>query len=220
MINLKQNSRFYKIKKKLIGRKYEAQLLKLGSTVNLKNVLVAYNNYISNQCNLNNVTLGDFSYVGAASQLSNVKVGKFCSIADNVKIGLGFHPTDRVSTHPSFYSNNKAFKCFANENSFNEYKETVIENDVWIGSNTIIFGGVTIHSGSIVAGGSIVTKDVEPYAIVGGNPAKLIKYRFEEGIIKKLLSVKWWNRDLNWIETNYKSFNDIELFLKLTGNIE
>ncbi|WP_446725118.1 CatB-related O-acetyltransferase [Mucilaginibacter sp. SJ] len=178
---------------------------------------VAYNNYISNQCNLNNVGLDDFSYVGAASQLFNVKVGKFCSIADNVKIGLGFHPTDRVSTHPSFYSNNKAFKCFANENLFNEYKETVIENDVWIGSNAIIFGGITIGNGSVVAGGSIVTKDVEPYAIVGGNPAKLIKYRFEEDIIKKLLSFKWWSHDLSWIEANYKSFNDMELFFKLTG---
>jgi acetyltransferase-like isoleucine patch superfamily enzyme len=215
MINLKQNSRLYKVNKKLVERKYGQKLLKLGTTVNLKNVEISYNNYISNQCNLNNVTLGEFSYVGQSSQLFNVKVGKFCSIADNVKIGLGFHPTDRVSTHPSFYSKNKAFKCFANENSFDEFKETIIENDVWIGSNAIIFGGVTIGNGSIVAGGAIVTKNVEPYSIVGGNPAKHIRFRFDEDVIQKMLEFKWWEKDLSWIEANYKSFNEVDQFLKL-----
>jgi acetyltransferase-like isoleucine patch superfamily enzyme len=219
MIDLRTHKNFYKFNKWLLGKKYKNQLLKLGKNVDLKGVSIGYNNFISSNTKLVDVEIGDFSYVSNNSQLINAEIGKFCSIGDGVKIGLGFHPTERVSTHPSFYSNNKIFKCFADSVSFKEYRPTIVGNDVWIGSNVMIFGGVKIGDGAILAGGAIITKDVEPYTIVGGNPAKLIKHRFDADVVKKLLDFKWWDKDLSWIQQNYNVFNDTEAFLKFIGNL-
>lgn len=214
MVNLAVNSRYFFNRRRVL-KQYRDQLLRMGDNVGLRNTEISYNNYFSAGTFLNNVSIGNYSYTGINTQIHNAQIGKFCSIADNVKIGMGFHPVDRVSTHPSFYANNKAFKCFAKEMMFNEFKETIIGNDVWIGSHVMIFGGVKIGDGAIIAGGSILTKDVEPYTIVGGNPAKPIRPRFEQEVINKLLDFKWWDKDLAWIEANYKAFNVVDDFLKI-----
>lgn len=86
--------------------------------------------------------------------------------------------------------------------------QILIQNDVWIGRGSTIMGGITIHNGAVIAANSVVTKDVEPYSIVGGNPAKLIKYRFDSEIIEKLLSIQWWNWDYKKISSNKKWFNN------------
>jgi len=199
---------------------YRKKHLKMGKAVKLRNVNLSNHNYFSSYTVLANVSIGDYSYTGTQTIIRNATIGKFCSIADNVKIGLGFHPIDHVSTHPSFYSNNKRFKCFSDKLVVDEYKPTIIGNDVWIGTNTIIFGGVTIGDGAIIAGGSIVTKDVDPYGIIGGNPAKLIKYRFGEDTIKKFLNYKWWEKDLSWIEINYQKFHKPEIFLEFIEEVK
>jgi acetyltransferase-like isoleucine patch superfamily enzyme len=209
---------YYKINRKRILNKYKDQFLLLGNNVVLVDAQFKLHNYVSNNAILHNVTMDNYSYIGMHTQIRNATIGKFCSIADNVKIGLGFHPVDRVSTHPAFYSNNKGLKFFAKELSFDEYKPTIVGNDVWIGSHTIIFGGITIGDGAVVAGGSIITKDVEPYSIVGGNPAKLIRYRFDQEVIKQLMEFKWWDKDVRWIENNYKSFNVLDDFLTLISS--
>ena len=90
---------------------------------------------------------------------------------------------------------------------------THIGNDVWIGLNATILDGVTIGDGAIVAAGAVVTKDVPPYAVVGGVPAKIIKYRFTESQIDFLLKFRWWEKDRKWIQQNYKRFQDIESFI-------
>lgn len=86
--------------------------------------------------------------------------------------------------------------------------QILIQNDVWIGRGSTIMGGVTIHNGAIIAANSVVTKDVEPYSIVGGNPAKIIKYRFEKEIVDKLIMIQWWNWDDKKISNNKKWFNN------------
>jgi len=157
--------------------------------------------------------LGDLSYVGKRSQVCSTKMGRFCSIGEDVKIGPGLHPVDFVSTHPAFYANNKKSLCFSDKLLIDEYKAVEIGNDVWIGTNAIILGGLKIGDGAIIAAGAIVTKDVEPYAIVGGNPAKIIKYRFSEEVIAKLLKLKIWERDLKWIRENHAYFLNPGLFI-------
>jgi carbonic anhydrase/acetyltransferase-like protein (isoleucine patch superfamily) len=109
-------------------------------------------------------------------------------------IGLGKHPTKLLSTHPAFYSlHNASGITFVSENKFAEHSQVVIGNDVWMGAGSLILGGINIGDGAVIAAGAIVTRDVEPYSVVGGIPAKLIRYRFPENIIEELMEWKWWN---------------------------
>ena len=160
--------------------------------------------------------MGSFCYVAPDSCLNNVDVGKFCSIGSHVQIGLARHPSRTfVSTHPAFYSNDH-MGCPL---SFRETKvfddsapKTSIGDDVWIGSNVIIPGGIRIGTGAIVATGSVVVKDVPPYAIVGGNPANIIRLRFSDEQIEILLASEWWNWPIDKISRNAVEFSDIEKF--------
>jgi len=177
-------------------------------------------NTIYNDVSLSEVSLGDFTYIASGTKISRAKIGKFCSIGPDCKIGLGKHPTKSfVSTHPIFYSTLKqaqiAFAdiAFADKNYFEEFGNIEIGNDVWIGANAIIVDGIKIGDGAIVAAGAVVTKDVPPYAIVGGVPAKIIRYRFDKDEIAKLLELKWWDKDINYLKSNFKKFHDIKEFL-------
>lgn len=143
---------------------------------------------------INDSVIKSYSYIGSHCLIQNCEIGRYCSIASNVKIGLGMHPIDNFSTSPIFYRKHNPLKVkVVSENSdFIEYKKTIIGNDVWIGSDAIIMGGVNIGTGSIIAAGAIVTKDVKPYEIVGGIPAKFIRFRFNTAQIEKLLNSNWW----------------------------
>ena len=181
-------------------------------------------NRISDNTKLLNVSLGYGSYVGQNSFFVNTEIGKYSSIGDNINIIVGRHPISNfVSTHPSFYSTNLPMNLsYVSYDKFNEYKyydnknkiSVKIGNDVWIGSNSIIMEGVRIGDGSVIAAGSIVTKDVNPYSIVGGVPAKIIKYRFSDEDIKYLLNFKWWDKETQWIEKNAGLFEDISILKK------
>lgn len=145
---------------------------------------------------LRNVTIykmthiGDYSYVNANSVIGAAKIGKFCSIGYNCQIGVESHPTNFISTSPYMYGNENIFE---QKSIYNELHSTVlIGNDCWIGSNVIIMQGVKIGDGAIIAAGSVVTKNVEPYSIVGGVPARFIKTRFDKENIDYLLKWKWW----------------------------
>jgi len=123
------------------------------------------------------------------------EIGAYCSIAPGAKIGgLGRHPTDWISTHPAFYSTlGQAGLAFADKDMVDECVQTKIGNDVWIGTNAIIMDGVTVHDGAVIGAGAVVTKDVPPYAVVGGVPAKVIRYRFSDEIIDEIRSLQWWD---------------------------
>lgn len=165
--------------------------------------------------------IGCGTYIGANTMLGNAEIGRYCSIANNVKVVTATHPTkDFVSTSPMFFSTLKQTgKTYCNTSKFNEFlsvngKSIIIGNDVWIGDNVTVKGGVTIGDGAIVAMNACVTKNVPPYAIVGGVPAKIIRYRFEDSEIQKLLSIKWWNKSEDWIIKHSDLFVNINEFLK------
>lgn len=133
--------------------------------------------------------LGRHTYVQRGSEVLSAKIGNFCSIGTNCHIGMFEHPVDNISTSSRLYLRVLGEKEFYNDIP----SPVIIGNDVWIGSNSTILGGVTIGDGVVVGAGAVVTKDVPPYAIVGGVPAQIIRYRFSEEKIQKLLNIKWWN---------------------------
>lgn len=171
-----------------------------------------------NDCSLKSVRLKRCSYISSNSKLINVEVGSFCSIGPQVQIGLGPHPTKHfVSTYPAFYSNQN-MGCplnFRDNKIFDDsVPKTMIGNDVWIGANVIIPGGITIGHGAIIAAGSVVVKDVPDYAIVGGNPARIIRYRFPDEYIKRLVDLAWWDWPLEKIIEKRDQFVSADQFLQ------
>lgn len=159
--------------------------------------------------------IGRYSYM-YGSCLINTKVGAFCSIASKTLVGGGGHPVDWVSSSPVFYQKGNVLKTIFAQHAFPEYAQTTIGNDVWVGSHCLIKGGVTIGDGAIIGMGSVVTKDVPPYEIWAGNPAKCIRKRFDDETIAKLLELKWWNWNEEKLHKYGKYFNDPQqLFEKL-----
>lgn len=150
--------------------------------------------HVFENCLILNSTIRSFTYVGRNSILQNTELGSYCSVANDVCIGLGNHPIDYFTTSPLFYrKNNPLNKAILQKDiGFTEYEPIKIGCDVWIGARAIVLDGVSIGHGAIVAANSVVTKDVPPYAIVGGIPAKTIKYRFTSEKIERLLKSEWW----------------------------
>lgn len=148
-------------------------------------------------------------------RIRNIKIGRYCSVAKHVDIGVPQHPVNWLSISPRQYFPDFQIwtKSYGKEVSripfWGESKITEIGNDVWIGDRVLIMGGVKIGDGAIIAAGAVVTKDVPPYAVVGGVPAKVIKYRFDEGTVKKLLDLQWWKYDLaDFGEVNWSNVNE------------
>lgn len=143
-------------------------------------------------CNIVNTIFDRYSFCGYDCTIVNCEVGAFTSIANNVKIGGVRHPMEWASMSPVFYSGRDSVKRkFSNHSRGNDIK-TIIGNDVWIGENALIKSGVFIGDGAVIGMGSVVINDVAPYAIVAGCPAKVIRKRFDNDTINKLLTIKWW----------------------------
>ena len=179
-------------------------------------------NVLSENVTFLNSSIGYASYVGERSFIKNASIGRFTCIATDVITVAGNHPVGQfVSVHPAFYSTAKQSGfTFVKENKFPDFKyidpqkklSVKIGNDVWIGTRATILEGIEIGDGAVVAAGALVTKNVPPYAVVGGIPAKVIKYRFEEEVIKKLTAFRWWNKDVSWIAEHAELFSNVNDF--------
>lgn len=167
------------------------------------NVCMDSDTVIGNNCHilknslLNNVNIGSYSYISENCIFQNTTLGRYCSVAREVMCGLGNHPLDGFSTSPIFYhrDNTLKFPVITQGPEFKDYKPVFIGNDVWIGSRAVILDGVTIGNGAVVAAGAVVTKDVPEYAVVGGVPAKIIKYRCDDEYRRRLSQSQWWTLD-------------------------
>ena len=163
---------------------------------------------------LSRVSLGRYSYIGSDCFMVNAKIGSFCSIADNVVIGGATHPMQYVSTSPVFHKGKNILKKnFATHESI-KTSQTQIENDVWIGMGSFVKAGITIHDGAVIGMGSVVTHDVPAYEVWAGNPAKMIRKRFDDDIAERLEKANWWDLEDSKIEKLADVMNDPEAFLK------
>lgn len=196
------------------------------------NIIIGENSFISDskindyvQINRNNMIIDskieNYTYTGMNTVIKHAKIGKFCSISWGVSISGGDHNYHFISPHPFIYL--KSFGI-VNENEKQDIKEIYIGNDVWIGANASILAGVSIGDGAIIGAGSVVTKDVPDYAIVAGNPARILKYRFSDKKISLLKELCWWNWSHKIIHEKINLFKkeinncDLEELLEISNN--
>lgn len=143
---------------------------------------------------INHSRIGDYTYVSRNALIQNTTIGNYCSISHELICGLGAHPLDMFSTSPLFYraKNDFGIKVVDKNSDFVEYKPIIIGNDVWIGARVIIMDGVSVGDGAVIAAGAVVTHDVPDYAVVGGVPAKVIRYRNSEEKTQSYKATQWW----------------------------
>ncbi len=212
-------------------------ILKQGSYLNKGSVLMG-RNFVGKETVLSGVELGFGSYVSNYGDLSYIRIGKYSSIGPYVRTVLGKHPVSGFAAlHPAFYSQagqmgftyvgaekNGAGKKegdfgeggFSEEAYLDEKKRfrVIIGNDVWIGQGVSLLEGIRIGDGAVIGAGSVVTKDIEPYTVCAGVPAKKIRDRFDRETAKKLEGYTWWEKDENWIRDHIRDFRDTDSLIE------
>lgn len=164
-------------------------------------------------------TIDDYSYVSEAACISHTSIGKFCSIGPGVVCGWGIHPTDTISTAPMFYSTQaQNGTTLSGTNKVQERKPIRIGHDVLIGMNVTVLDGVTIGNGVIVGAGCVVSKDVEPYMIVVGNPMRVLRRRLPEDVIRRLEKIQWWDWPEEKLQEVEKNLFNVPEFVKQNTN--
>jgi len=202
-------------------RRFPKAVIYRGAEVTSSSILED-NVVIFNNTSIINSKVSASTYIQKNSVISNTQIGKYCSIASNVCVGSAEHPTHFISTSPIFYDNEQPLPEFFIDRQLNDQTNhtTIIGNDVWVGQGVIIKSGVNIGTGAIIGAGAVVVKDVAPYSIVVGVPAKHIKWRFDDVIRSKLLKSKWWELPSSLLSTYQNEFEKPELFLKKVNSIK
>ncbi len=174
---------FIKKRKRLTIKSNDVSFkIKFGSNIN-----VGKGTFIDHNCEI-----GSYTFIGKNCNISKATIGRYCSIANNVSIGPGEHDLTKISTSSIFYKN--AYEKLTK-------KLCIIGNDVWIGTDVIVLRGVKIGNGAVIGANSVVTKDVPPFSIFVGSPAKFIRYRFDNAEMDKIEKSKWWEYDINKAKT-------------------
>lgn len=197
-------------------------LVYLLSPPSLLNCFVHKTSKVCPKSNLINTQIDKYSYIGKNCQLLDVRIGKFCSISDNCYIGGASHPAHWGATSPVFYKGRNILKKNFGKKVYIESKDLVTEigNDVWIGAYSLIKRGIKIGDGAIIGMGSVVTKDVKTYEIVAGNPARLIKRRFDDDVVEKLCDCEWWEMDDDQLTLVAAYIDNIELFIDKVNQLK
>ena len=174
----------------------------ISNEVELTNSHLDHHTRLAHHSSIRNSTIGYYSSIGRFSKIDSCEIGRFTSISWDVTIGATSHPLNYLTTHAFPYTKRIGF--VQEDNKMNLI--TKIGNDVWVGCNSVILPGVIIGDGAVIGAGSVVTKDVPSYAIVGGVPAKIIRYRFNEEYINLLKKIRWWERPIEKIKNNLDIF--------------
>lgn len=211
------------IKQKLHRAKHTTKCRFGKKTIIDSNVKFEGNNSIADNVTFLNSSLGYSSYISDRSFVKNTVIGRFTCISTDVMTVAGNHPINEfASIHPAFSSTKtQGGKSFVARNKFDEFDyidknkkiSVKIGNDVWIGARVTILEKIAIGDGAVIAAGAVVTKDVPPYAIVGGVPARIIKYRYDDETIAKLLKLKWWNKSMSWLKKHAEQFEDVQCLI-------
>tara|TARA_R110000744_G_scaffold64786_6_gene133229 strand:- start:343 stop:975 length:633 start_codon:yes stop_codon:yes gene_type:complete len=208
---------------RILYRSLRGKLVTLYVIFKNRNCDLSYDSYLSNnnifgceikisdKCRVFASKIDDYSYLADNVSLNKCIIGKFCSIGPGSKINLGNHPINAVSTSPSTYSEPTA-------KEYNRFIDVTIGNDVWIGADVKVSGGVTIGHGAVIGTCSYINRDVPPYAVVVGIPGKIIKYRFDEKTISRLIELSWWDWPVEKIKNiaSAGGFDDVQAFFKKT----
>ncbi len=199
---------------------YFSKLIKKLHPSSLKQCKKGRKSKVGYYSNLINVTIGDFTYLGDHNSICNVYIGSFCSIASFCSIGGGNHDYTRISTSPVFEKGRNVFKKNFGDLPKPKQEMVIIGNDVWIGENVFVKPGIIIGDGAVIGAHAVITKNVPPYAIMAGCPARIIKYRFKEETIAKLEEIKWWKKEEKYLKTIAPYFGDADVFLREIGKDE
>lgn len=196
--------------------KYAGKNVYIEYMAELSAVTFSRNNKVYKYARLRDVRLGRFSYISRDTQVYSAIIGDFSCIGPDTMIGPGEHPVKGyVTSHPAFYSTlAQAGITFSDRDYVNEIPQTIIGHNVWIGARCVIRAGVTIGDGAVIAAGAVVTKNVEPYTVCGGVPARLIHRRFDAETEQFISQSKWWEWDEKELASNAHLFRDVNLFVK------
>lgn len=170
--------------------------------------------------NITESRFGDYSYTAGHVSIIYSDVGKFCSIASHASLNPGNHPMERVTQHHMTYRRVEYELAETDDDAFFDWRrahKVTVGHDVWIGHGAIVLPGVSVGTGAVVGAGAVVTKDVAPYTIVAGVPAKPLRMRFEAETARRLLEIAWWDWPRELIEQRFNDFSDLPEFLRKYG---
>lgn len=193
----------------------------IAGTARVKECTLGRYTEIADQANLTESVLGDYSYVCERCDIIYTDIGKFVNIASEVRINPGNHPMDWVSQHHFLYRLRRYGLGDEDNGPFFNWRRlqrVTVGHDTWIGHKAILLPGVSLGNGAVVAAGAVVTKDVPPYTVVAGVPAKPVRQRFPEAIWRSLEKICWWDWDHETLKVRLTDFYDIRRFLALYGD--
>ena len=185
---------FKKIFRLLIVRlKFPNAKISSSAIISLDTILANKGVHILQHSRIGSCKIGRYTYIAANCTFERTEIGSFVSIGSDVICGMAKHPLNYISTYPGFYSDKASgSEWFGYNHDFAEHQPVIIGSDVWIGARSTILGGIKVGNGAVIGAGSVVTKDVPAHAVVAGVPARVIRYRFDEELSKKILDAKWW----------------------------